>query len=226
MDSADVIFLSAGPLAGIASFIVGVGALISILGADESGTIGTSRLAYALSIDGLLPKSLSKTRSKHGSPYVAVAVLCSTALVASVLGNLVQLINASVFLLSFVYLATCASAIKFQMRDGTSGRIALVIPILGLLFSLILMLLVDLSQIIVSVLLMIAGLPVYWFFAPKEELPELRKVFLSQEAILRRAYEQGERFLAYPWRRLLWFAYSRRNRTKAWVVEKPPERSR
>jgi APA family basic amino acid/polyamine antiporter len=219
MDSASEIFASSGGFASIAPVIIGVGALISILGADESGTIGTSRLAYALSLDGLMPRSLSKIHAKLGTPYVAVTALCLTAFVASVLGNLVQLINASVFLLSFVYLATCASAIQLRRRDPHVGRIGYIIPVCGLLFSLSLMALVNLEQILVSLALIMVGLPIYWFFSPKQELHELRKAFFSREAVLRRTYEQGERFLAYPWRRLLWLAYGRANRKKAWVLE-------
>jgi len=48
---------------------------------------------------------------------------------------------------------------------------------------------------------------------------------MSREAILARAYEQGERFLAYPWRRLLWFMYNRSNRKRAWVLERVPGKS-
>lgn len=219
MDSASEIFSSSPILAGVAPVVIGVGALISILGADESGTIGTSRLAYALSVDGLLPSSLSKTRSRRGVPYVAIAALCATAFIASVLGNLVQLINASVFLLAFVYLVTCASAIQYRRRASRTSGLVFVIPVLGLLFSFVLMALVDLNQILISLTLILAGLPVYWFFAPKQELKELKTAFLSREAVLRRAYEQGERFLAYPWRRLLWYVYSRRRTKKAWVLE-------
>jgi APA family basic amino acid/polyamine antiporter len=219
MDSASEIFSSSAQLSGIIPVIIGIGALVSILGADESGTIGTSRLAYALSIDGLMPKVLSRIHSKHGTPYVAVAVLCLTAFIASIVGSLVQLINASVFLLSFVYFATCASAIKLRQKEPVMGKTGYIIPVCGLLFSVALMALVGMSQIIVSIALMLVGLPIYWFFSPKQESHELRKAFFSREAILRRTYEQGERFLAYPWRRLLWYAYERADRKKAWVVE-------
>lgn len=225
MDSASEIFASSGGFAVVAPVIIGVGALVSILGADESGTIGTSRLAYALSLDGLMPKSLSKIHSRLGTPYVAVTALCLTAFVASVLGSLVQLINASVFLLSFVYLATCASAIQLRRKEPNGRKIDYIIPVSGLLFSLSLMALVSIGQILTSVALMIVGLPIYWFFSPKHELHELKKVFFSREAVLRRTYEQGERFLAYPWRRLLWFAYERSNRKKAWVLAEERRKS-
>ena len=218
MDSASEIFSSSGRFAEIAPVVIGVGALISVLGADESGTLGTSRLAYALSLDGLMPKSLSRIHKRTGIPYVAVVAICLTAFVASVLGSLVQLINASVFLLSFVYLATCASAIKLHKMDPHRSRTGVMIPVVGLLFSFALMALVNVDQILISLALMLVGLPIYMFFSPKQELHEPKKAFLSREAVLRRAYEQGERFLAYPWRRILWFAYRRTKREKAWVV--------
>jgi len=47
-------------LALVGGLIVGGGALISVAGSDESGMIGTSRLGYALAVDGLFPRSSLK----------------------------------------------------------------------------------------------------------------------------------------------------------------------
>jgi len=46
---------------------VGIGALISVAGSDESGMIGSARLDYALAEDGLFPKIFAKIpqNSKH-----------------------------------------------------------------------------------------------------------------------------------------------------------------
>ena len=55
-------------LSTVMMLVVGVGALFSILGADESGTIGTSRLAYAMSLDGLLPRSFARTSTRNSAP--------------------------------------------------------------------------------------------------------------------------------------------------------------
>ena len=44
------IFNPGSLLASVMVLVVGVGALFSIIGADESGTIGTSRLAYAMAL--------------------------------------------------------------------------------------------------------------------------------------------------------------------------------
>src|SRR5437899_114016 len=56
VDAARATFGSPALLTAVIVLVVGVGALLSITGADESGTVGTSRLAYAMSIDGLLPE--------------------------------------------------------------------------------------------------------------------------------------------------------------------------
>lgn len=221
LDAGSSIFGSVRGLSGAAFAIVGVGALISILGADESGTIGTSRLAYAMSVDGLFPASFSKLAKRSKAPLVGLAIICASAFVASVLGGLTQLIAASVFLLAFAYLSTCVSAFllvkKFPERSSRLvGRRA--IPIAGVAFSVLLMILVDPRLILISVGLLLVGVPIYALFSPKKELHDLREAFLSRDAILRRTYEQGERFLAHPWRHLVWLVYNRRHEQRPFIV--------
>ena len=220
LDAGSSIFGSVSALAGAAFLIVGIGALISILGADESGTIGTSRLSYAMSVDGFFPRSFS-VLGKSGAPIVGLAIICGTAFVASVVGGLRQLISASVFLLAFAYLATSISAYlltkKYPERSGALvGKKA--IPAAGAAFSVLLMVLVSPTLIAVSVLMLIVGIPFYAFFSPKKEIQELREAFFSRDAILRRAYEQGERFLAHPWRHLIWLVYKRRQTERPFEV--------
>jgi APA family basic amino acid/polyamine antiporter len=219
MDSAKQMFSASALASQLLPVVVGVGALISILGADESGTIGTSRLAFAMSLDGLMPKKFSAVHDRYQTPYVALIFLCITAFVASAIGTLVQLINASVFLLAFVYLATCLSSLWMRMKTPGEKVIGYAVPTMGAIFSAGLMLLVSFDQMLISLGLIVLGIPVYVFFSPKKELADLRSRFLSREAVLRRAYYQGEQFLAYPWRRLTWRIYLARNKSKAWVVD-------
>ncbi len=198
IDSGVKIFGVTPFLATIAVLVVGLGAIVSIMGADESGTIGTSRLAYAMSLDGLLPKLFSRLHPKYKTPYLGLILLCATAFVASLVGSLSDLINASVFLLSFAYLATCLSLLVLERknRQPTKGAGSRLIPIVGILFSLLLISQVSLTQIAVSLILMIVGIPVYIFFTPKKELEELT-TYLSRNAVLKRAIEQDDIFLAY-----------------------------
>ncbi len=218
LDAGTTIFGTTHGLANAALAIVGIGALVSILGADESGTIGTSRLSYAMAVDGLFPEPFSRRSKKSNAPVFGLAIICSTAFVASVVGGLTQLIASSVFLLAFAYFATSISSYflvkRFPERSHElSGK--RIIPIAGIAFSLLLMVLVSPVLILVSVALLLAGAPIYALFSPKRELRELKETFLSRPNVLRRTYEQGNRFLAHPLRHLLWFIYNRRK------VEKP-----
>jgi amino acid transporter len=201
INAAVSIFSSPPILTTIVVIVVGVGALLSITGADESGTIGTSRLAYAMSIDGLLPKAFSRTHNRFNTPYLGLVILCTTAYVASLFGGLAALINSSVFLLAVAYLATCISAILLGRRHPEvsmklRGRVA--IPVLGAVFSCVLIVLVNPLQVAISLALLAVGVPVYMFFSPKEQLKELKAAFLSPGEIRRRAHHQASRFLAYP----------------------------
>ena len=207
-------------LANLGALIIAVGALISIMGADESGTIGTSRLAFAMSIDGLLPRAFSRLHTTFHTPYIGLALICSTAFVASVIGTLSDLINSSVFLLSFTYLATGVSAILLERKYRVGlGRRGIVVPALTIAFSALLMTQVGLRQIAISLVLMGVGVPLYAFFSPKSELAELKAQFLSTDAILERAYHQGDTFLAHAIQHFdVWFVYRIKHIQRAWNV--------
>src|SRR3989449_3110197 len=203
VDAARATFGSPALLTSVIVLVVGVGALLSITGADESGTVGTSRLAYAMSIDGLLPEVFSRKQKRFQTPYLGLIILCVTAYIASLLGGISDLINSAVFLLAFVYFATCFATIFLERKhprisSGLRGKIA--IPVTGMIFSLVLMGLVSPRLIGISLILLVIGFPVYTFFSPRKELVELKDAFLSADAISRRAYLQGQRFLAYPLR--------------------------
>lgn len=201
LDAARTMFASPASLTGIIVVIVAIGALLSITGADESGTVGTSQLAYAMAIDGLLPKAFRETHSRYKTPYLGLLILCGAAYVASLIGGLSELIDSSVFLLAFAYLMTCVSALVLEKQHGdTASRLRgrRLVPVLGAACSMVLLVLVTPLLIVISLVLLGVGVPVYLFFSPKKEAEELRAAFLSAEAVSARAYRQGRRFLAYP----------------------------
>ncbi len=131
---------------------------------------------------------------------VVIVILCTSAFVASLFGGLADLINSSVFLLGVAYLATCISAVLLGKQHPTVAakiRGRLIVPIVGAMFSIVLILLVSPVQMAISIVLFAVGIPVYTFFSPKKELEGLKALFLSREAILERARQQATRFLAY-----------------------------
>ncbi len=201
LDAARAMFASPASLTAGIVLVVAVGALLSITGADESGTVGTSQLAYAMAIDGLLPKAFRETHSQYKTPYLGLIILCGAAYVVSLIGGLAELIDSSVFLLAFAYLMTCVSALVLEKQHADVAnrlRGRRLVPILGAACSVVLLVLVSPAVILISLVLLGVGVPVYTFFSPKKESEELRAAFLSAEAISERAYRQGRRFLAYP----------------------------
>ncbi len=55
-----LVLVGAALLGTTGAIIISGGALVSVSGSDESAILGTARLAYAMSIDGLFPRAFSK----------------------------------------------------------------------------------------------------------------------------------------------------------------------
>jgi amino acid transporter len=180
--------------------IVGVGALISVAGSDESGMIGTSRLGYALAADGLFPRVFAKIHPKYKTPYLGIIIQAVTALIASVYGSLSMLVATSVFLLSVAYLATGLSIFwlrkKFPAPQSRLGASTL-IPVLGIIFSVFLMSQCTIAEIATATAMLLVGIPIYIKYSPKKELTDIKNALLAREAVLERAYRQEGTFLAH-----------------------------
>lgn len=201
LDATMSIFSVANGGTDVLVLFVGVGALLSIMGADESGTLGTSRLAYAMSLDGLLPHQLARKHHRFQTPYLAILALSLTAFVASLVGGLAALINAAVFLLALVYLATCISAVLLLRKNPElAGRLKgrRIIPLAGAGFSILLLLLVDPLLWVIGLALLAVGVPIYTYFSPRKELKELRDAYYSRESTMARVRHESRRFLALP----------------------------
>jgi APA family basic amino acid/polyamine antiporter len=186
-------------LALIAGIIVGGGALISVAGSDESGMIGTSRLGYALAVDGLFPRIFAKIHPRFKTPYLGIIVAAVAAFIAAN-ADMGMLIAVSVFLLAVSYLATSAS-IFFLRRKGLKAlfhlRGGLVIPTAGTIFSLFLITQCTITQIVLGLVLLTAGVPIYVKFTPKKEIAELKEELLSRESKLKKTYDQEQMLLAH-----------------------------
>jgi APA family basic amino acid/polyamine antiporter len=180
--------------------LVGVGALISVAGSNESGMIGTSRLGFALAADGLFPQVFARIHQKFKTPYLSIIIQSVSALAASIVGNLGLLISVSVFFMAIAYLATSASIFTFHKKGlavNNHSRKELVIPALGIAFSLFLISQCTPTQIAVGVLLLLVGTPIYIKYSPKHELTKLKQALISRETTLRRVYDQENVFLAH-----------------------------
>jgi amino acid transporter len=198
------IFSQTPLLALIGGLIVGIGALISVAGSDESGMIGTSRLGYALAADGLFPRAFAKIHAHYNTPYLGIIIQATTALTAALAATyyadgLSTLIATSVFFMAIAYVATSASIYALRQRHTAKFHLpgGLTIPVLGAAFSTYLITQCTLMQIGLGLVLLAIGMPIYIKYTPKREIGQLKQVLVEREVILKRAYETEQLFLAH-----------------------------
>ena len=154
-----------------------------------------------IATDGLFPKVFAKVHKKFKTPYASIIIQSVTALVASIVGGLSLLISVSVFFLAIAYLATSASVFPLRKKNPTPnviyGKKNMVLPVLGIIFSVFLISQCTLSQILIGVLLLSVGVPIYIKYSPKQELSEAKQALLYSQNVFRRVYRQEHVFLAH-----------------------------
>jgi basic amino acid/polyamine antiporter, APA family len=194
--SAVPLLLVSTALLGTAGAVVtGFGALASVSGTDETEVLGTARLMYAMSADGLLPRAIHRVHPRFQTPYVAVLIEGAIALALSLYTGITQLISFAVFNLAICYLLVCLSlwVLKKNGEHGLRGQ--RILPWLGAIVSLYLIFSTSLTDIIIGSVIVLLGIPVYLFFA-KTTVREVEDTFLSDEQILRSSLERRNVFLA------------------------------
>jgi amino acid transporter len=179
------------------AFIIGVGALISVSGSNESGTLGISRLSYAMAIHGLLPKIFSKTHHKFKTPYVALITQGTVAFVLSNLAGITNLISFSVFNLAFSFFLVCLSLVVLKKKNEHSLHGQKILPLVGMAICAYLLYSTSTWDKIIGTAIILIGIPIYAFFSPKADIHHLKDLFLAEEEIFARTLERKERFLAH-----------------------------
>jgi APA family basic amino acid/polyamine antiporter len=179
-----------------------IGALVSVSGSDESGILGTARLSYAMSIDGLFIKLFSKEHPRYHTPYVALIIQGLIAFVLCIFSGLSDLISFSVFNLAFAFLLTCLALLVLQRKKPAKLHGQHILPIIGVLICLYLIIMYLLGTTnpiikIIGIVLILCGIPLYVFFSPKTDIHHLKDLFLSEEAIFLRQFQRTDRFLAH-----------------------------
>ena len=199
-----VIFSLTPTLALIGGLVLGIGALISVSGSDESGTFSTSRLSYAISLDGLFPRFFSELHTRYGTPYKSLAAQAILALGLSLFGGLSQLILFSTFNLAFVYLTTCAVVLALRERGRIkSGRTLIekmtgpIVPIAGILMSALLIFESGITTVVFGLVTIAIGIPIYAFYSPHSEMEMVKATFYSTEAMLSQVTRTQRVFLGY-----------------------------
>ena len=122
---------------------VSFGALIAIVGVLLTNLIGLSRVAYAMSRNGQLPKSIAKVSSRFGTPYIAVLAMSALLVIIAVALDLQQAVAITSFALLLTHLFVNFSAIRLRKKMPSSAKFKVpfypLIPLLGIFSCIILM---------------------------------------------------------------------------------------
>jgi amino acid transporter len=191
-----LVLVSAALLGTTGAVITGVGALASVSGTDETEVLGTARLLYAMSSEGLLPRALGRVHPRYKTPYLAVAVEGVIALILMPFTGISQLISFAVFNLGVCYLLVSLSLSVLKKRGEHALRGQSVIPWLGAGISLYLLYSTSTLDKVVGSVVILLGIPIYLYYSKRTDIKGFVGGVESEEAVLVRNLGKQNRFLA------------------------------
>jgi len=121
--------------------LITIGAIISIVGALNAILLVGSRLLFALSDEGQLPKTLSTVHQKYRTPTIALFAFTGISLIIAVTGSFIYAITITAIIRTVMYAMVCGALIKLRKQDGDRNQPAYKIPygvffaVTGILFS-------------------------------------------------------------------------------------------
>ncbi len=151
-----------------AAFIT-VGALVSILGNLNVGLLGSTRLLFAMSENGDLPSTLSRTHESFKTPWVSILLTSMVILILTIFSTFLTALAIATITRLLVYATTCLALPVFRRRgDAPEARFSAPFGVLAAILSigLIVWLLtrVDFAKEGIPILIAIViGLIIYFF---------------------------------------------------------------
>ncbi|MET9434907.1 APC family permease [Streptomyces sp. NPDC006551] len=138
---------SSGPLlevvkaaGGVPTWLFSAVALIAVANGALLTGIMSSRLAYGMARDGLLPAGLTKVLPGRRTPWVAIAATTALAMLLALTGSVAELASTLVLLLLVVFLIVNTAVIVLRRDPGESDhfRAPTALPVLGLISCVVL----------------------------------------------------------------------------------------
>lgn len=165
------------PLADAASRFMGafggllltLGAAISMTGNNVGQALSGSRNLYALAEQGDLPAIFGRIHPRYRTPWVAIVFTSAVSLALALSGSFALMAAGSAIARLVVYAGTCASVLAMR-RPSRAGRVAparfvapggTLVPVLGLLLSLVLIAGATRRQLVVGLGALVAGAGLY-----------------------------------------------------------------
>lgn len=103
-----------GPFGAI---LISAGALVSILGNQNVGLLGGSRILYAMGERGELPSFLSATSDRFKTPHNAILLNVAVILVFATQTSFLGALGIATITRLIIYATTCVAMIVFRNRD-------------------------------------------------------------------------------------------------------------
>ncbi len=124
------------PLSYFLGAIVGVSAILSMIGLFIGNGLGGTRVPYAMAEDGMMPKWLNKVHPKYGTPWVAIAICAVIYLIfsTSAFQNLVVI---DVFLNMLVLMAEIFALVVLRIKKPQLPRNRVPGGVFGLIYIVI-----------------------------------------------------------------------------------------
>ncbi|MGW5053685.1 APC family permease [Actinokineospora sp. NPDC004072] len=145
---------SSGPLmevvraaGGVPTWLFGVIALIAVANGALLTGIMSSRLAYGMAGDGLLPSPLTRVLPNRRTPWIAVLATTALSLVLALTGQVAALAETLVLLLVIVFTVVNVAVIVLRRdsADTDHFRVPTLVPWLGIGSCVLLMTQIDLT---------------------------------------------------------------------------------
>ncbi|MDQ2975719.1 MAG: amino acid permease [Acidobacteriota bacterium] len=167
-----------GPLA--LSLMAGV-MMLSSWGSLQTSILGTARIPFAMARDGVFFQSLARVSRKTHVPVIALVVQAVWAAVLALSGTFDQLTDLAIFAFWLFYGMVTASVFVFRRRDPDAPRpyrtwgypVVPALFVLGTIYLIIFTIKNAPLQSLFGLLIIAMGLPVYWYFARKNQRRDL-----------------------------------------------------
>jgi APA family basic amino acid/polyamine antiporter len=163
-----------GPLA--VSLIAAI-MLLSSWGSLQTSILGTARIPFAMARDGIFFESLARVSRKTHVPVISLIVQAVWAGILTLSGTFDQLTDFAIFAFWLFYGMVAASVFVFRRRNPDAIRPYRTwgYPVVPAIFVLVTIYLIVFTiknapvQSLIGLLIIASGLPVYWYFAKRNQ---------------------------------------------------------
>ncbi|HYH29474.1 MAG TPA: APC family permease [Pseudonocardia sp.] len=150
---------------GVPAWLFSVVALVAVANTALLSGIYSSRLAYGMAADRVLPRVLARVLPGRRTPWVAIVATLAVSMALTLTGDLGDLANTVVLLLLVTFASTNLAVIVLRRRPDEGEpdhvRIPLVLPWLGLASCVALAAQQDATVWLRAVLLLLLGVALY-----------------------------------------------------------------